>query len=51
MKRREFLGLVGLGRLGFEFGGTYGEISPQMSPVADKNYRAQTEWARDPGQG
>jgi hypothetical protein len=40
----------GLGRLGFEFAGTYGEISPQSSPVADRNYRAQAEWARKPGQ-
>lgn len=37
----------GLRRLGFEFAGTYGEISPLTSPAADPNYRAQVEQARN----
>lgn len=35
-------------RLGFEFIGTYGEVSPKTHPVADRNYRAQAAWAKDP---
>ncbi len=41
--------LPGLHELGFEFAGTYGEISAMNDPVADANYRAQVAWARDPG--
>ncbi len=32
--------------LGFDFAGTYGEISAIDNPVADANYRAQVEFAR-----
>ena len=35
----------GLRRLGFEFAGTYGEITALNNPVGDRNYRAQVEWA------
>ncbi|MCX5759327.1 MAG: twin-arginine translocation signal domain-containing protein, partial [Candidatus Hydrogenedentes bacterium] len=38
----------GLHQLGFEFTGTYGEISARDNPLADRNYRAQVAWARDP---
>jgi len=38
----------GLHQLGFEFVGTYGEISALENPLADRNYRAQVAWARDP---
>ena len=38
----------GLHRLGFEFAGTYGEISARANPLADRNYRAQVAWARNP---
>lgn len=34
--------------LGFEFMGTYGELSALNHPVADRNYRAQIAWAREP---
>ena len=33
-----------LRRLGFEFAGTYGEISAIGNPLADSNYRAQVAW-------
>jgi hypothetical protein len=33
----------GLKRLGFDWVGTYGEISALDNPVADRNYRAQVE--------
>jgi len=35
-------------RLGFEFLGTYGEVSAAQGRVADRNYRAQVAWARNP---
>lgn len=35
-------------KLNFEFIGTYGEISPTNNPLADRNYRAQVAWARNP---
>ncbi len=35
----------GLQALGFEFAGTYGEITALNNPVGDRNYRAQAEWA------
>lgn len=38
----------GLHDLDFEFAGTYGEISAINNPVADRNYRAQVAWAKDP---
>ncbi len=38
----------GLHSLGFDFAGTYGEISAIDNPVADRNYRAQVAWAMDP---
>jgi hypothetical protein len=37
-----------LHRLGFEFLGTYGEVSALNNPLADRNYRAQVAWARNP---
>jgi hypothetical protein len=37
-----------LHRLGFEFLGTYGELSAINNPLADRNYRAQVAWARNP---
>ena len=36
----------GLHTLGFEFAGTYGEITALNNPVGDSNYRAQAEWAK-----
>lgn len=36
----------GLRRLGFEFAGTYGEVSALSNPLADANYRAQVAAAR-----
>lgn len=38
----------GAHRLGFEFIGTYGELSAMNNPIADRNYRAQAAWARNP---
>lgn len=38
----------GLHQLGFEFAGAYGEISARNNPLADRNYRAQVAWARNP---
>jgi hypothetical protein len=38
----------GAHRLGFEFIGTYGELSATRSTIADRNYRAQVAWGRDP---
>ncbi len=38
----------GLHQLGFEFVGTYGEISALDNPVAAANYRAQVAWAATP---
>lgn len=38
----------GVHQLGFEFVGTYGELSAAASPLADRNYRAQVAWARNP---
>ncbi|MCC6486413.1 MAG: hypothetical protein IT364_02855 [Candidatus Hydrogenedentes bacterium] len=38
----------GLHQLGFEFVGTYGELSAINNPVADANYRAQVAWAKNP---
>jgi len=35
----------GLHRLGFEFVGTYGEITAINHPVGDANYRVQVDWA------
>lgn len=37
-----------LHQLGFEFAGTYGEISAINTPIADGNYRAQVAWGNDP---
>lgn len=37
----------GLHRLGFEFAGTYGELTAS-SAVADRNYRAQAAWSVKP---
>ena len=31
--------------LGFDFAGTYGEISALGNPIADRNYRSQVEWS------
>lgn len=39
----------GLHKLNFEFVGTYGELSAQNNPLADRNYRAQVAWAKDAG--
>ena len=33
--------------LGFEFIGTYGEVRAD-TPTADRNYRAQVAWAKNP---
>jgi hypothetical protein len=38
----------GLHHLGFEFVGTYGEITALNNPVGDANYRAQVAWANNP---
>lgn len=38
----------GAAQLDFEFIGTYGEVGVANSPVADRNYRAQVAWARNP---
>ncbi|MCA9412942.1 MAG: hypothetical protein KC944_17135 [Candidatus Omnitrophica bacterium] len=38
----------GLHQLGFEYVGTYGEISAIDNPLADRNYRAQVAWAKNP---
>jgi len=38
----------GLAKLDFDFAGTYGEVSGNNS-LADRNYRAQVAWAKDPG--
>jgi len=38
----------GLHALDFEFAGTYGELSAITNPVADRNYRAQAAWAKNP---
>lgn len=38
----------GLHHLGFDFVGTYGELSARNNPVADHNYRAQVAWANNP---
>jgi hypothetical protein len=37
---------AGCRKLGFEFIGTYGEVSAVNNPVADANYRAQVDCAR-----
>lgn len=34
--------------LDFEFVGTYGELSAVNNPLADRNYRAQVAWAKEP---
>ncbi|MBX7255329.1 MAG: hypothetical protein K1Y02_03115 [Candidatus Hydrogenedentes bacterium] len=39
----------GAASLGFEFIGTYGEVSAVENPLADRNYRAQVAWAKEPG--
>ncbi len=39
----------GLHKLGFAFAGTYGELSAQNNPLADRNYRAQVAWANEAG--
>ncbi|MEA3341681.1 MAG: family 20 glycosylhydrolase, partial [Chloroflexota bacterium] len=39
----------GAHKLGFEFIGTYGEVSAVNNSLADRNYRAQVAWARNPG--
>ncbi len=36
----------GLSQLGFEFAGTYGEITALNNPVGDANYRCQVKWAK-----
>jgi hypothetical protein len=38
----------GAASLGFEFIGTYGEVSAIGSTLADRNYRAQVAWAKKP---
>ena len=38
----------GLADLDFEFAGTYGELSAVNTPLADRNYRAQVAWAKNP---
>ncbi len=38
----------GAHKLNFEFIGTYGEVSSIENPLADRNYRAQVAWARNP---
>ena len=38
----------GAASLGFEFIGTYGEVSAVGSALADRNYRAQVAWAKKP---
>lgn len=38
----------GLAKLGFEFVGSYGEVSANGDALADRNYRAQVAWAKDP---
>jgi len=37
----------GAHQLGFEFIGTYGELRAD-TPTADRNYRAQVAWAKNP---
>lgn len=37
----------GLHRLGFEFVGTYGELSAHNNSNVDRNYRAQAAWAKN----
>ena len=37
----------GLRKIGFEFAGTYGEVSALGNPLADRNYRAQAAWAEN----
>ena len=39
----------GLHELGFEFVGTYGELSAVNNPAMDRNYRAQVAWAKNAG--
>ncbi|MBP8132322.1 MAG: twin-arginine translocation signal domain-containing protein [Candidatus Hydrogenedentes bacterium] len=39
----------GAHRLGFQFIGSYGELDARNSATADRNYRAQVAWAREPG--
>ena len=46
--QRWFVSLPHCATLGFEFIGTYGELGVQGNPAADRNYRAQTAWARNP---
>jgi hypothetical protein len=51
---RDYSGDIGrvypaLRSLGFEFGGSYGEISAIDDPVADANYRTQVAFARTAG--
>jgi hypothetical protein len=38
-----------LHEIGFEFAGTYGEVSALGNPLADRNYRAQVAWAENSG--
>jgi hypothetical protein len=38
----------GLAKLGFEFVGSYGEVSANGNALGDRNYRAQVAWAKDP---
>ncbi len=38
----------GLHELDFEFAGTYGELFAINNPLADRNYRAQAAWAKNP---
>lgn len=39
---------AGAHTLGFEYIGTYGEVSAKENAVADRNYRAQVAWALNP---
>ena len=41
----------GAHKLGFEFIGTYGEVSAVNNPLADRNYRAQVAWAKTRDKG
>lgn len=38
----------GLHHLRFDFVGTYGELSARNNALADRNYRAQVAWAKNP---